>query len=159
MNLFAHWLKISFWLTLILLITFNRQPILKEKEQSLYFIAQYVKWQSSSEPLYFCVVGSGIDVNELEAIISGKKLNGRPLKAKKISGNPAGESCNILFSNTKSAGQEILTVNDDSGFAQAGGMVEFTNTAGNQFEINKTAAEKAGIRFDARLLKQAGKVY
>lgn len=54
-------------------------------------------------------------------------------------------------------GKEILTVADEPGFAGRGGMIGFIKEAGKiRFEINPTAAEKAGLKLSSKLM-QVGK--
>jgi len=53
----------------------------------------------------------------------------------------------------------MLTVGDDAGFLEAGGILEFAY-AGNtiQFAVNLAAAKRAGLKIDARLLALAQRV-
>jgi hypothetical protein len=129
------------------------------KADSLYAVAQYVRWPQTEQPLIFCVIGKEVNVNRLEQVIAGKKIQGRSLEAKAISNNPQSHDCAILYSTIEQAGAGILTVSSTKNFANNGGMVEFLNAEGNQFNINKTSADKANIRFTANILKIAKKVY
>ncbi len=55
-------------------------------------------------------------------------------------------------------GRRMVTVSDIAGFAQAGGMVEFSlrsEGAGVQILINRKAAQRQGIEFNAQLLRLA----
>jgi hypothetical protein len=54
--------------------------------------------------------------------------------------------------------RRLVTVSDIEGFASAGGMVEFTlarDGSGIQILINRKAAQKEGIEFNAQLLRLA----
>lgn len=55
-------------------------------------------------------------------------------------------------------GRAVVTVSDIPGFAKSGGMVEFAQSpekAGVQILINRKAAQKLGIEFNAQLLRLA----
>jgi hypothetical protein len=53
----------------------------------------------------------------------------------------------------------MLTVGDDPGFLEAGGILEFTATGNTmQFAVNLPAAKRAGLKIDARLLSLARRV-
>ncbi|HKM66977.1 MAG TPA: YfiR family protein [Candidatus Acidoferrum sp.] len=56
-------------------------------------------------------------------------------------------------------GTHVLTVADDKGFLEAGGILEFSSV-GNvmQFAVNLPAAKSAGLKIDARLLSLARRV-
>lgn len=158
MNLLTIWLRTLFLLALMLLVLSSRNNDY-DKADSLYAVAQYVRWPENGQPLTFCVIGGGIDVGRLENVIAGKKIRGRTLQAKSIGGNPKGNGCEILYSSVSNAGHGILTVSSNKNFASNGGMVEFLNSAGNQFNINKTTADKAEVNFTSNILKIAKAVY
>jgi hypothetical protein len=53
----------------------------------------------------------------------------------------------------------VLTVGDDEGFLEAGGILELIRTGNTlQFAVNLPAAKNAGLKFDARLLSLAQRV-
>lgn len=158
MNLLTIWLRTLFLLALMLLVLSSRTPDF-DKADSLYAVAQYVRWPKNGQPLTFCIKGSDISLSRLEQVIENKTIRGRSLQAKTIAGSPQSHDCNVLYSNTKNAGQGILTVSSQNDFAENGGMVEFLNSTGNQFNINKTSADKAGVKFSSNILKIAKKVY
>ena len=57
------------------------------------------------------------------------------------------------------AGTNIMTVSDAEGFAKQGGVLGFI-MQGDQvrFEINTSAAKRAGIKIDSGLLRLASKI-
>ena len=159
MNLSTIWLKIAiFFLLMIVVASGNRPYHDRELSKALYNIAQYVHW-SGSGSINFCIKENGVNLKQLQTVIKGKKIKGRSLKAKKITGNPKGNQCHVLFSKQKFAGKGILTVSRQQGFAQQGGMIEMINAAGNRLQINQTTAKKAGLRLSSKLLRLARKVY
>lgn len=158
MNLLTIWLRTLFLLALMLLVISSRNNDY-DKADSLYDVAQYVRWPENGQPLTFCLIGGDISVGRLAEIIKGKTIRGRSLQAKSISGNPRGNGCEVLYSNIANAGRGILTVSSNNNFAANGGMVEFLNKNGKHFNINKTSADKAGIKFDSNILVIAKKIY
>jgi hypothetical protein len=53
-------------------------------------------------------------------------------------------------------GSGTLTVGECEGFAVRGGIINFTLEGGNvRFEINRLAAERAGLKISSRLLNLA----
>ncbi|WP_176329905.1 YfiR family protein [Thioflexithrix psekupsensis] len=158
MNLLTFWLRTLFLLVIMGLVLVNGEQE-ANKADSLYAVAQYVRWPQTEQPLVFCLIGKEVNLSRLEQVIAGKKIQGRALEAKAISGNPQSHDCAILYSAIEQAGSGILTVSSTKNFAKNGGMVEFLNADGNQFNINRTSADKANIRFTANILKIAKTVY
>lgn len=62
-----------------------------------------------------------------------------------------------IFSAIKN--QPVLTISDDSGFIERGGMIGFTKDDNKvKIEVNKKAADSAGIKIDSQLLEIAFRV-
>jgi hypothetical protein len=56
-------------------------------------------------------------------------------------------------------GQPVLTVADMPGFAQAGGILDLITIDDRlRFNVNTTAAERAGLKLSAKLLRLAATV-
>lgn len=56
-------------------------------------------------------------------------------------------------------GQPVLTVADMPGFARAGGILDLTTIDDRlRFDVNTTAAERAGLKLSAKLLRLAATV-
>ena len=105
--------------------------------------------------------------------VESQAVNNRKLVIKKIdkvSGGEALRQCQVLFISPSLKdtmeylleslkGYPVLTVSEVEGFTHSGGMINFItqeNKVG--FEINRTAAESAGIRFRSKLLRVAIRV-
>ena len=55
--------------------------------------------------------------------------------------------------------QNVLTIGDTKGFLKAGGVINFVNRPGRvKFQINKSAADKAGVKISSALVGLADKV-
>jgi YfiR/HmsC-like len=53
-------------------------------------------------------------------------------------------------------GQSVLTVGEDGGFTQFGGIINFVKEDNRvRFEVNVSAAERAGLKISSRLLALA----
>lgn len=132
--------------------------------------ADFVHWPDAAfasvdAPFVVCVAGDDPFGAAFEPF-KLQNLGGRPLVVR-----PAGaaatvaRSCHILFVAESEGprlagllaalrGAAVLTVSDLEEFAANGGMIQFFLSGGKiRFDINRAAAESAGLRVDARLLK------
>lgn len=113
-----------------------------------------------------CGLGSHPIMEALEKLGRTPGLTYRTLT---LSGISAGTRCDFLFiargegSHLETIlqrlkGSDSVTVSDIPGFARAGGMVELASNPdkqGVQILINRKAAQKRGIEFNAQLLRLA----
>jgi hypothetical protein len=95
--------------------------------------------------------------------------DGRRVDLRTLSGNADSSECEFLFIGRSESdnldtllrrmqGRRLVTVSDIEGFAQAGGIVEFSlrsDGSGVLILINRKAAQKQGIEFNAQLLRLA----
>lgn len=95
--------------------------------------------------------------------------DGRRVDLRTLAGNADSSECEFLFIGRSEAdnldtllrriqGRRLVTVSDIEGFAQAGGIVEFglrSDGSGVLILINRKAAQKQGIEFNAQLLRLA----
>jgi len=138
----------------------------------LYNFARYVQWPSSAfagddAPIVICVLGGGSFVAEAKGIIGNRKVGEHGVQ---IVGRPVvGETgnCHILYIPESASSQHaevisslgtrsVFTVSETAGFAQDGGVANFIRENRKiRFEINRKAADKAGLKVSARLLRVA----
>jgi len=98
------------------------------------------------------------------------KVNGRTVAVRMVGKQDSLKNCQLLFIGSPEPkmrakflesvkGTQILTVGDDAGFLEAGGILEFA-VVGNaiQFAVNLPAAKRAGLKIDSRLLAIAQRV-
>ncbi len=137
----------------------------------LFNFAKYIEWPAtttkSQEPIAIGVLGEDPFGDLLEKAIVGKTVNGRRLIILRITQVHEARDCQILFISSSERqrlrhlldtlkGSSVLTVGDTEGFAQLGGMINFTLEENRvRFEINQDAAEKAGLKISSRLLSLA----
>jgi len=140
------------------------------KSALLFKLPQFVYRQEMdrSVPLSICVLGSNPFGNALERLAQ-MPIDGRPVRTVRLDGPRDASACDFVFiSRSESSGLDgilrrvstypVVTVSDIEGFARSGGMVELA--LGNEgvaisILINRRAAQRQGIEFNAQLLRLA----
>jgi hypothetical protein len=138
----------------------------------LYNFAKFVEWpsdafRSSRAPLAICIVGHdpfGLDIeNELRA----RPVGGHDVEFVALKPTDALNMCHIVFIPVTEKDQAArvvkslkglaaLTVGESEGFAVRGGIINFTIEGGSvRFEINRLAADRAGLKISSKLLNLA----
>lgn len=161
---------------MLLLSGVRAQPVAageyQVKAAFLYNFAKFVEWPSSSfsdasAPFQICVFGRDPFGEELRNITSEKTVNGRKLEVHPGVDLLRARGCHILFiaSSVETPasqifaalrGASVLTVGDTKGFAEQGGMINFVlENERVQFEVNRKAAEEAGLKISSKLLSVA----
>jgi hypothetical protein len=142
------------------------------KAAFLYNFAKFVEWppdlfNNPRGPLVLCVAGKDPFGDFLEGIVQGKTANGHPLTIRRLQREGEARSCQILFISSSERnrvrpvlqslnGASVLTVGETDGFAQQGGVINFTLEDNHvHFEINVDAAERAGLKISSKLLSLA----
>jgi hypothetical protein len=142
------------------------------KTAFLFNFAKFIDWPSSSfvspkSPFTICVLGHDPFGNILDDTLQGKMIGDRPLAVRRLKDEAEARSCQMVFvSSLESAhlaeileslrGANILLVGETNGFAASGGTIEFTLEDNHvRFTINPDAADRAGLKFSAKLLALA----
>lgn len=134
------------------------------KAAYLYNFLKYVEWpEPINRTFLICVAGQNPFGNVLSGLTNNERVRGNPVKTDVILGYEPG--CDVIFAPRTSnisaylqaaAGMPILTVGETPRFIEQGGIVNFFLENGKvRFEINRNAAERAGLRFSSRLLQLA----
>jgi hypothetical protein len=137
------------------------------KAAFLYNFAKFVEWPIADRDRFtICVVGADGVAEELAGVVAGKQVAELPVAVERVAADaPAG--CQILFVTAaaeaedaaRRAGAGVLTVGEGPDFAARGGMIAFTQEENRlRFEINKRAAQEAGLQVSSKLLKLASSV-
>jgi len=139
------------------------------KAAYLYNFAKFVEWpsevfQNPGDPAVICVVGDERTSDVLEPAVSGKKVNGRPVEARRPRSPAEFKSCHVLFigfSDKESIAEllnrlqrsSVLTVGQSDQFIRLGGMINLAlkNTT-IELEIDPEASNAAGLKISSRLL-------
>jgi hypothetical protein len=138
----------------------------------LFNFAKYVDWPAAAfpnvtAPITIGVVGTDPFGDNLQNIIQGKTINGRPFVIKHLASDSDLGGCQILFISDSEATRmgevldragalPILTVGEDEEFAQNNGIINFVLKDGKvRLEIDLTAAKKNKLTISSRLLAVA----
>jgi len=148
----------------------NRRPTeYQVKAAYLANFAKFVEWPAGSitddNPIPVCVAGQDPFGPALDAALSGERVGGHPLVARRIDGLRDVDGCRILYVSSNEAlidsvgsveRMPILTVSDAPDFLKHGGMIEFVLASNRvRFEINLAAARTAGLNISSELLRVA----
>jgi len=141
------------------------------KAAFLFNFARFVEWPadafpSPDTPLQICVFGPDPFGRDFEQLIVDKTVNGRRIEIAHPEGALQARACQILFVSTPEKqqreilqelnGASVLTVGDNPGFVNLGGVIGFVLDDGRvRFEANLKAAERARLKLGARLLTVA----
>lgn len=145
------------------------------KAAIIYNVAKFTRWPaaafaSADAPLRLCVLGAD-PFGEALATIDGKRVGDRTLRTRLIAGGTQVAGCHVLFVGASEAGRldavlaathgaAILTVADMPDFSRAGGMVALHVVEDRtRFDVNRRAADRAGLELSAKLLRLADRVF
>jgi hypothetical protein len=134
----------------------------------LYQFGKFVHWPDPSGGGFpICILGSDPFGPTLDSTVRGETLDGKKLTVRRISSADQDSGCRILFiSSTEEHrlasilsalnGRPVLTVSDIRDFVDRGGMIQFLVEGEKvRFEVNRAAAERAGLTFSSDLLRVA----
>jgi hypothetical protein len=141
------------------------------KAAFLYNFAKFASWPENSfsdvaEPLQFCTLGDAPFGKAMETL-GGKSVRDRSLAVRRIASVQEAAGCHVLFVSEDLkyqvqtvldivGAEPVLTVGEIEGFCERGGIINFFTAGGKvRFEINPRAADKAGVRLSAQLLRLA----
>lgn len=170
------WLR--FWLLLILLVPGVRAQNADPREYEvkaafLFNFAKFVEWPAgklttNSAPIRFGVLGRSDDfAADFRKTLEGKTIDSHPVALEFYSDELPASAPHILFVSKSERrnfrrilatlkGQPVLTVSEEDGFCEAGGMINFRLDGKKiRFEINQKAAEQSQLRMSSKLLRVA----
>ncbi len=141
------------------------------KAAYVYRIAQFVDWPENgsgngtgSASLGVCILGEDPFGSAIDYIVE-KTSRGRRFSLHRYARAEGLGACHVLFISASETarlevilggleGRSVLTVSDADDFARCGGMVGLVNRKGRVgLEINRNAAEAAGLQISAKLLE------
>jgi hypothetical protein len=170
----TRWMHLSIALLLPLFwqapVTAQAVSDYQVKAAYLYNFAKFVDWPADSftsprAPIRLCVLNDRAFQSQLEQIVSGKNITGRPVMAISVQTGEESRDCQVLYINSSQPprhifdllqGTSVLTVGETSGFLEQGGIINFV-FQGDQvhFQVNHRAATQAGLHMSSRLLSVA----
>jgi hypothetical protein len=143
------------------------------KAAILYRFPGFVEWPAEAvegrTTLDICVLGPTTPFgNVLDELVAGEALGGRALNARLVTPRNL-DTCHVLFLPDGSdarrtvlrsvANRPVLTISDADRFLDEGGMVQLRLLDDRvRFEVDLSAAERAGLRLSAQLLRLAVRV-
>ncbi len=151
----------------------NRPTEYQVKAAYLFNFAKFVKWPGSTtsgNSFGICVLGSNPFGSALESIVSGERIDGKTVTVRRINSVADATGCRIVFVSESEQNRlgsivsalsrsPVLTVSDADGFVDHQGMIQFVMDRDRvRFQVNLTAAEKAGLTLSSELLKVATQV-
>ncbi len=143
------------------------------KAAFVYHFAQLISWPPSAfeqpkSPMMIGILGDNPFGDALEVSVRGKAINGHPVMVRMVrSLAEATNTCHVLFISSSEKrrlseifaglrGSTVLTVGETDRFTEAGGMVNFVREGTKiRFQINDSAAKKAGLKVSSKLLALA----
>jgi len=142
------------------------------KAAFLFNFARYVEWppaafEGEAAAIRLCVIG-GTDFQRIIAdTVSGRSVGTRQVAVEKVEGLDAAEACHLLFLDAgvvlppavvadRLGAHAVFTISDQPGFAADGGVANFILVDQKvRFEINPSAARRAGLKISSSLLRLA----
>src|ERR1700736_1028474 len=138
----------------------------------LYNFTKFIEWPPDSfrdpgAPLAICIVGHDPFRQDLEAELRTRKVGDHPVEVRTRTPNDKLSVCHIVFvpATEKNQaggilrglqGSRTLTVGETEGFAVLGGIINLTVEDNKvHFEINRLAADRAGLKISSKLLRIA----
>lgn len=150
----------------------SAQRIRAEGGAFLFNFAKFIEWPqnafvSPQSPFAICVFGKDPFGSFLDEVLANKTIGDRPISIHRPKDKMELRYCQIVFVSSSEAGRvadiaenlqgtHVLLVGESDGFAESGGMIEFTLEQGRvRFSINRDAAEHANLHFSSKLLALA----
>ncbi len=141
------------------------------KAAFLYHFAQFSTWPEEAlgdvaTPIRLCILAKDPFGDALKQL-RGRTVHNRPLEIRHLPAGASARECHVVFmgpmpewmlqaSLAPLKNRPVLTVGEGEDFLKQGGIVRLVEEKNRiQFEINITAARRAGLQLSARLLRLA----
>jgi hypothetical protein len=133
---------------------------------------RFVDWPESafvnaSSPVFVCILGETPMTDLVTDVALGKVVNGRAVSIRRVKASDDLRQCNLLFISAEEERHtaeilaslkkaNTLTVGETPGFAQAGGMINFSIQENRvKLELNLEATTRAGLKVNSKLIAVA----
>jgi hypothetical protein len=147
----------------------NRASLGDVEAAYLYNFGKFVRWPDdpAHDPMQICVAGKDPFAQTVAHLVTGERLNDRPLQVRNLERVEAVQGCSILFVGSgqhaqqdsylaAATGKPILTVGESPDFLARGGIVQFVFEENHiRFSVNLNAANRNGLALSSQLLKVA----
>lgn len=128
----------------------------------MYNFGLYVTWPDKPDPFHIGVLGKDPFGEVLDTIAKHRKLGGAPIKIHRFNSPADYKPVHLLFVSETQLLEEVvrvigtspvLIVTDAEGSAQRGAIINFfIENSRVRFEINRRAADQAGLKISSKLL-------
>lgn len=142
------------------------------KAAFLFNFARYVEWpeaafNGATAAIRLCLLSDAGFKQVLSETVSGRSVGRRPVSVETIGSLEAASGCHLLFVDASVPAEAaavagrlgelaVFTISDQGGFAAAGGIANFILVDQKiRFEINPSAARRAGLKISSSLLRLA----
>ena len=142
------------------------------KAAFLFNFAKFVEWPSDNprdaeDGFVICVFEDESLAQALDQAVSGKTVEGRVFRVRRLQNLDDTRSCRMLYLGGSDTSRlvallksvrttAVLTVGNAPGFTRQGGIINFIMQDNRvRFEINPEAADRAGLRISSKLLQLA----
>lgn len=141
------------------------------KAAFVYNFGKFVQWPdeafAAAPELSLCLLGSDPLEEALLRVVGDKRIQGKPVRVKRVQTAAEASACHILFISAAEAARAptlvkaldeapVLTVSDTAGFTSRGGAIDlFVEQRRVRFNVNLKATERAGLRVSSQLLRVA----
>jgi hypothetical protein len=139
------------------------------KAAFLFNLAKFVQWPTdAAEPMVIGIAGDKAFADVVAQTVFGRKVNGRNLETRRLSGGDDPSGCDIVFiADMRSHDEDewlqrvrgpALTVGESTRFLRNGGMVRlYAEGQKIRFQVNQKNTETAGLKLSSQLLTLAAK--
>jgi hypothetical protein len=143
------------------------------KAAFIYNFAKFTEWPGSTlpgkAPFAICVLGDAAVAEAVERLSRDRTLTGRPISVLRTADASALPGCQVLYLSKVPAATAtaalastrdfaVLTISDNEGFLQAGGIAELYFENGQlRFDVDLDAVKRAHLQISSRLLALAKK--
>ena len=167
-------LAIALWVLFVRLPSSAADESLEYAVKATFLLnfTKFIEWPAGAggdpgSPFRICVLGPDPFGSTLDRVVAGEVVFGRKVAVATIDREPAPGSCQILFFGDSEGGgrsfagpgRGVLTVGEGEAFIRSGGMIGFViENRRVRFEINRPAAQAAGLKLSSGLLAVAKSV-
>jgi hypothetical protein len=135
---------------------------------------QFVEWpsdvRSGRSRFDLCLAADQTFTRKVEALTSGDRLQGVPIHVREISSPDRVTGCSMIYLGrltgpndrllARAAQLPILTVGDDPGFLDRGGIIRLRLVGARvRFDIHAGQAKRVGLQLSSQLLRLAQSVH
>lgn len=138
----------------------------------LFNFARFVQWPDGAfaagdTPFHICILGTDPFGPELDEVVAGETVDGRPMVVRRLDRADEAGDCHIAYVDAADAGnfdealaavqdRPTLLVSDLDRAAEQGAVIQFHRDGSRvRLRINLAAARSAGLTISSKLLRPA----